>query len=69
MSKHTRVMIQISNIGQSFGCCGIVRYASNGHKVHETDTYPYGFNDIAYSAAKAWAEDKGYIVIDSMDEA
>lgn len=66
--SQTQVTIQTRNVGQNFGCVGVVRYASNGRKVHETDARPYGYDSAAYHAAKAWAEDKGYIVIEAKDE-
>lgn len=64
----TQVTIQTRNVGQAFGCVGVVRYASNGRKVHETDTRPFGFDSVAYQAAKNWAEGKGYVVIESTDD-
>ena len=59
----TQVTIKTRNVGQSFGCVGVVRYASSSKKVHETDVRPFGFEAAAYSAAKAWAEGKGYVVV------
>lgn len=66
--SQTQVTIQTRNVGQNFGCVGVVRYVSNGRKVHETDTCPYGFDSAAYRAAKAWAEDNGYVVIESKED-
>lgn len=61
----TQVTITTRTVGQNFGCSGVVRYASNGRKVHETDVRPFGFDANAYEAAKSWAEGKGYVVIDA----
>lgn len=65
----TRVEITVRPVGQAFACCGVVRYASSGRKIHETEPHPFGFDHTAYAAAKNWADDHGYVVTSESEEA
>jgi hypothetical protein len=59
----TKVTIKTRNVGQNFGCYGVVAYASNGKVIHKTQTRPYGFDSSARYEAENWALDMGYIPV------
>lgn len=65
--RNTKVVIKTRDVGQNFGCVGIVHYVSNGHKIHETRIAPYGFDSAVYRIAEEWAQSNGYSVIESRE--
>lgn len=52
------IQITTRTEGQCFACVGEV--TKNGHVIHVTRPYPYGFNSNAYAAALDWATQHGY---------
>lgn len=62
MKKTTVVTVETQSVGQSFGCCGVVRSQRTGRKLAETRLYPHGFDAAAMMSAEDLAESRGYVL-------
>lgn len=60
--------IQVREVGQAFGCVGVVRDAESGRKLAQTRVYPHGFNGNASAGAERIALSKGWTVRAVYDE-
>lgn len=64
-----KVVVKSENVGVNFGCVASVHAASNGKRLHTTQTHPYGFQHAARRSARDWAEDNGHeVVLATSDE-
>lgn len=43
MCARRSVRIVVRTVGQSFGCCAVIRDARSGRKLWESRVFPYGF--------------------------
>lgn len=64
MSK--QVNIETRTVGQSFGTEATVKFMNN-RRIHTTETFPYGNSVAAYSAARRWATEHGFDVVEDVD--
>lgn len=56
------VTIDTREVGQAFGCEGLIRSRKTGRVLGRTRTYPIGDDSSAFAAALRMAEDLGYDV-------
>jgi hypothetical protein len=62
------VTIEVREVGDSFGHCGVVRRADSRRPLHETEVVPFGARGAAATLAREWAESRGYAIVEP-DEA
>jgi hypothetical protein len=62
-----RVTIETHVVGVNFGVEATVRYAANGQRIHDTETFPLGSQATAYRHAAEWADEHGHTVVEDDD--
>lgn len=60
------VTIEAREVGQALGCTGVIRDARTGKKIGaDLPTRPYGFSGAALADARAYADAKGWSVVEA----
>ena len=63
-----KVTIKTRTVGQYFATCGVIRDARTGRKLAEGQEVPYQFTAAAVDRARAEAERRGWVVVESDEE-
>ena len=61
----TTVTIETREVGQSFGCEGLVRSQKSRRVLARTRVFPFGFDAQAAASAERIASERGYRIDDA----